>query len=153
MTCDILVKSCARDARWLPWLFRSVLRFARGLRAVVVLFPADERAAIDGMGLTRERVVLTHDHGDRYVYQQLCKLEADRYTDADFVCHVDSDCVFTGPASPETYFTGGRPQMLYTPYTALEGSGAAAWRPGRFPGPCRHRLSNSWPCTAWPSPR
>jgi len=130
MTCDILVKSCARDARWLPWLLRSVVRFTSGFRDVVVLFPRDERSAIDGMGLTRERVVFTDDYGDRYVYQQLCKLNADRYTDADFVLHVDSDCVFLGPASPETYFTAGLPQLLHTPYHAFAGQGAACWQAG-----------------------
>ncbi len=130
MTCDILIKSCARDARWLPRLFRGLVRFASGFRDVVVLFPEDERSAIDGMGLTRERVILTRENGDRYVFQQLCKLNADRYTDADFVFHVDSDCVLTGPASPETYFTDKLPQMLHTPYAALEGSGATGWRAG-----------------------
>ncbi len=130
MTCDLLVKSCARDAARLAWLLRSVARFARGFREVVVLFPADERAAIDRMNLTLERVVLTPDSGDRYVYQQLCKLQADRYTDAEFVLHLDSDCVFTGPASPDTYFTAGRPQLLYAPYAALAGSGVERWRPG-----------------------
>jgi len=129
-TCDILVKGCARDARWLPWLFRSIARFATGFREVVVLFPRAERAAIDGMGLTRERVIFTDDHGDGYLYQQVCKLQADRYTDADFVCHVDSDCIFQGPASPETYFTEGRPQLLHVSYAALGGEGAACWRAG-----------------------
>lgn len=55
-----------------------------------------------------------------HLAHQLQKCRADSWCpDADFVLHTDSDCMFTEPVTPEDYFVGGKPVMLYTEYSRL----------------------------------
>jgi hypothetical protein len=38
---------------------------------------------------------------------------------ADFILHIDSDCVFTDNVTPDDYFVNGNPVLLYQSYESL----------------------------------
>ena len=47
------------------------------------------------------------EYEDDYIGQQIAKLNADNYTDAPLIAHIDSDCMFCAPCSlPTTLLTG-----------------------------------------------
>jgi hypothetical protein len=60
------------------------------------------------------------NHRDDYLGQQVTKLYADRYSDADYICHVDSDCVFQRPTTPADLTVKGLPYVLMAPYARLD---------------------------------
>ena len=65
---------------------------------------------------------------DGYMQQQSTKMLADTFTDADFICFMDSDCVFTEPVTPETFMTAGRVNWLYTPWHRIAEETQKVWR-------------------------
>ncbi|MGW5423482.1 hypothetical protein [Streptomyces sp. NPDC003943] len=58
------------------------------------------------------RLSVCPDYRDDYLGQQVSKLYADEITDADLICHVDSDVVFTRPVSPADLLDAGRPWIV-----------------------------------------
>ncbi|MGW4163625.1 hypothetical protein [Streptomyces sp. NPDC004788] len=58
------------------------------------------------------RLTVCPDYRDDYLGQQVSKLYADEFTDADLICHVDSDVVFTRPVSPADLLDAGRPWIV-----------------------------------------
>jgi hypothetical protein len=58
------------------------------------------------------RLRVCPDYRDDYLGQQVSKMYADEFTDADLICHVDSDVLFTRPVSPAELLDGGRPWIV-----------------------------------------
>ncbi len=124
MTCSILIKSFPKDFAWLSYCLKSIHKFATGFSEIVVIIPDDS-----DLRLTQERVVKVHEpgpsaqspgnHGTGYVFQQVVKMNADKYTTSDFVCHMDSDCVFTRPVTPDDLMVDGKPLWLMTPFVEI----------------------------------
>ncbi len=105
MTCSILIKSFPKDFGWLSYCLKSIHKFASGFEEVVVIIPDDS-----DLPLTCERLIKIHepgppatsiyDHGSGYAYQQVVKMNADKYCKSDFILHIDSDTIFTKPVRP-----------------------------------------------------
>ncbi|MGY3676934.1 hypothetical protein ACVWXU_000557 [Streptomyces sp. TE33382] len=113
---DIFIRSYHRDRHWLALALRSIALFASGHRQVVVVVPRSslermEPSAIESAGV---RLYTCRDYADDYLGQQITKLNADRYTDADTILHLDSDQVFTAPCElTARLFDHGRPRMAF----------------------------------------
>ncbi|MGW1171568.1 DUF6492 family protein [Streptomyces sp. NPDC002550] len=69
--------------------------------------PTVRRAVPDGV-----RLEVCPNYRDDYLGQQVSKLYADDFTDAELICHVDSDVIFTRPTCPADLFVGGRPWVV-----------------------------------------
>jgi FkbM family methyltransferase len=104
ITCDIFIKTYTKDAEWLDYCRRSIARFGTGFHNVVII--GDQKEYCD----------------DGYLSQQIYKVYADTFTDADWILHMDSDAMFTRPVSPETYLIDGKPRWMITPNSDLEKS-------------------------------
>jgi hypothetical protein len=114
---DILIRSYYRDAPWLALALQSIETFVSGFRQVVVVLPAASARRVDLPAVARAGGVRVHtceDFADDYVGQQITKLHADRYSDADVVTVVDSDEVFVAPCDlTATLFRGGALRMAF----------------------------------------
>jgi hypothetical protein len=94
---DIFIRSYYRDLRWLQLALRSITAFVVGYRRIVVVVPRSTlyRVAMGKVaGDSPAEVFECGDFTDDYLGQQLTKLHADLYTDADVVLHLDSDQLF-----------------------------------------------------------
>lgn len=111
VTCDIFIKTCAHDADYHRHCMASIDKFCTGFRNVVVI---DTEAPTPAKG---------------YLQQQVIKMHADTYSDADFFLVTDSDTLFTRPVIPETFMREGKPIWLHTPWTEemLAHPGTRAW--------------------------
>lgn len=107
---DIVIKSYPPDFEYLKYCLRSIYRFASGFRRVMLMLPPDH-----GLQLTQESIYIKPGP-ESYLYQQVCKLNADLHTDAQFLLHLDSDCVLTQPVTPATFMENGKPRWLMTPW-------------------------------------
>lgn len=120
VSCDIVIRSYYRDFRWLRYCLASIDRYCHGFRNVVVVIPQTSLAKWRWLGLRADRVVCCPAYRDDYLGQQVTKLFADIYSDADYVCHVDSDCVFQRSTTPGDLADAGRPHVLMEPYARLD---------------------------------
>lgn len=117
--CDIFIKTYPPDAPWLKYCLRSIDKFASGFRQVHVVTPENKEGEwTHASGL---RVHEAPEHGDDgYLSQQVFKLYADTFTDADYILFTDSDTVFTKPITPSTYMRDGKIVWMMTPYAYLQ---------------------------------
>ena len=102
---DIFLRSYYRDLRWLHLALRSITELVVGYRRIVVVVPHSTvcRVALETIaGNFTAEVFECEDFADDYIGQQLTKLNADRYTDADFVLLLDSDQLFYAPCDLNT---------------------------------------------------
>jgi hypothetical protein len=141
MQTDILIVTCARHYPWLQFCLRSVVRFARGFRQVKVLVPLEDLSAMSPIltELSTEfgvavRVAAYEDWpGKGFLRHEHVIMCADEYTDADFIYHMDSDCLFVEPTMPSDYFQNDKPVLLYGSYHWLVTSQQAnlgMWKEG-----------------------
>jgi len=136
--CDIFIKSYPGDYEWLKYCLRSIDKLATGFRRIVLIVPQVNEAWMcqPGMGNLLSiplnaplNVKDVREPENGYLFQQVCKLNADKYTDADFVLFMDSDCVFTRPVTPETFMRNGKPIWLMTPLDKARRDQREAWVP------------------------
>jgi len=110
MTTDIFIRSYRGDFKWLEHSLQSIWSRGSGFSKVHIVVPAQD---IQLLTCAKNEVVhLTSTHGDDYMGQQVTKLEADQYSHADYILHVDSDCIFTKKFSPDNFFCDGKPIIL-----------------------------------------
>lgn len=127
MNVDIAIRSYVKDFQWLRYCIASLDKYTTGFRNLLVVVPdahMDElrKQVPDLWKLKTLKLVLngTTPLEDDYLGQQITKLTVHQLTDADVFCHVDSDCVFTRPFSPQDLFSAdGRLKLLMTAYTEL----------------------------------
>jgi hypothetical protein len=110
MSCALFVRSYWRDLDWLALSLASVARFCRGFDDIVVVIPRRSEPWLRRVSLPHvARIEFCRDYRDDYLGQQATKLHADLFTDAQFICHVDSDCVFTRDVRPDDLIPDGKP--------------------------------------------
>lgn len=124
MTCDIIIKSYSGDFPWLAYCLRSIQRFAAGFRNVIVVTPVGQTPPTGAV----ETVFSVHEYGDGYMFQQCVKLHADAYSDADYLCHMDSDTIFTRSVSPSDLIVDGKVRWLHTPYASIDSGDGQTWK-------------------------
>jgi hypothetical protein len=148
MTTDIFIKTYPGDFPWLDFCFRSIDKFARGFRRVIVVSP--EQIPYHPKNVNFE-VVLIPDASNGYLWQQVIKLNADKYTDADYICFMDSDTMFIKRGTPEDLFDEvspicHQPKCMMTPYTEIQ----TPWKPitEKFLGlPVNYEFMRRFPLT------
>jgi hypothetical protein len=117
MTIDIFIKTYHKDFEWLPFCLKSIEKFAKGFRNVVIVSDNDGHIIppeylnekcrvmyVDISSVTPSNV----DHGVGYLWQQYIKLMWYKYSDADSVLIMDSDEMFTKVISPSTFKRHGK---------------------------------------------
>ncbi len=119
MRCDLLIRSYYKDFRWLAYCLESLAKNARGFRRLILVVPQSSREKLEWLGLDADRVIFCRDYDDDYLGQQVSKLHADLVSDADYICHIDSDCIVQRPMRPEDLMHEGRPRIVMTPYSEL----------------------------------
>lgn len=131
---DILIASHAKDVWWLEQCLRSIDKFATGFREVHVAVPDIEKDAFKGLANAKvgKAKLVWHflkdtKEGKGHLEQMIWKCSADLMSNADFITHIDSDCVFRQSVNPDDYFHKGKPVLLIESFDHLKSS-----HPGRF---------------------
>lgn len=129
LTCDIFIKSYPADYPWLKYCLTSVAKFVAGVRRVELVTPkAGAREWWDGSYFVDLHVTEIDEHcEDGYLSQQIFKLYADTFSDADLFLYIDSDTIFTRPVTPKTYFNflSQKISWMMTPWAKTE----TPWKP------------------------
>ena len=127
---DIYIKSYSRDFGLLRYALMSLKKYVTGYNKLIICIPVDDY--LEFHKLFREDnhidcvVVTKVEYGDRYLYQQVCKMNAYKHSSADYIMFSDSDCIFNRTINLKDYIKGGKPEILYTDYNKVEG--AIIWK-------------------------
>lgn len=118
MTIDIFIRTYAKDLQWLEYALRSIQKYVTDYRNIVIAIPQGQGHHL--AHLTAERVVEVEDMADGYIGQQLTKLEAWKYSDADVFVYWDSDVVAKEPLDiVADLFHDGKPILYKTRYASI----------------------------------
>lgn len=124
MNTEILIVSHAKDAEWLKHCLRSIRKFARGFHQTTVVVPRHDQAVFAELCRSMEARMALFDQVPQprsHLHHNIVKCRADEYCPgADFICHVDSDCIFRENVTPENYFVDGKAILLHQTYASLE---------------------------------
>jgi hypothetical protein len=119
-TCDLFIRSYWKDLEWLRYCLASINRYCHGFSSVIVVVPRSTAPWLRREPLPAQvRLEFCRDYEVDYLGQQVTKLLADTISDADYICHVDSDCVFFRPTAPEDLIVDGKPRVLMRSYELL----------------------------------
>lgn len=118
MSTAIFIRSYNKDFEWLSYCVRSIRKFCSGFNEVVLAVPIGHYVQLtDEIKNCVDHIHPVEPRTSRgYLDQQITKLRAHHYTDADQILYVDSDCLFAAPATPETFMRDGKPLLLKTAY-------------------------------------
>jgi len=120
MRCDIFIRSYWKDLEWLQFCLASIEKYCSGFGSVIVVLPKSSQAWLRRFPLPgKVRIQFCRDYKDDYLGQQVTKLLADEFTDADYICHVDADCIFHRQTSPADFIRDGKPLIIKRPCELL----------------------------------
>lgn len=128
---DIFIKSYAKDFKLLYYAMESIKKNVTGYNKLCILVPCEDKIAFDRMfprkNLPKKTdVSIITEYGNRYLFQQLCKMQAYKYCNSEYILFTDSDCLFDKPVNFQDIVKGGKPEILYTDYSKVEG--AICWK-------------------------
>ena len=127
MTIDIFYKSYSKDFKLLNYSLLSLTKNVTDYNQVVILIPENEKHLFDTRNLPERSVVhYVKEYGNGYLFQQVCKIKAHNYSNADFILFSDSDCIFDRPIDLQKVFKDNRPEILYTDYSKV--GDAICWK-------------------------
>jgi hypothetical protein len=118
MKLDIVLKTWPNDYGWLPYLFRSMAKFATGYDNLILVieeqFPAPEKIP-EGAIVKRCRQYEAGGQVESIYGVAIERLRAWHYSNADVIVFVDSDCVFTRPTNLKTdpFINAEKPIVYY----------------------------------------
>ena len=117
MKTTIFTVTYDKDLEYLKYNLMSVKKFCRGYHENVVVIDDYEKGGtktrqyLDSIGqkyhINREAERIKKG----YIRQQYIKLFSEQYVsrDTDYICHIDSDTIFTDYHDPSIYFKNGKP--------------------------------------------
>ena len=117
-TIDILYVTYRHDLEWFQWSLHTVEKNLTGYRKIVAVAPEQDRDVfeqIEGV----EWHFIPDWPGRGYFWQQWVKIQAWKYTDAELICHIDSDVMVLKPLAIEELMSGGKPCWMWQSYSQL----------------------------------
>jgi glycosyltransferase involved in cell wall biosynthesis len=127
MTTDIFIRTYEKDLEWLKYCLRSIHKYATGYRDIIVCIPETQKKLLDNWNLTAEKIVTCPVYKEDYLGQQVSKIEAYKYSNAECIVFIDSDCHFTRKTNlQEEIFENGKPILYKTRYERV--GDAIVWK-------------------------
>lgn len=124
----IFIKSYKRDFPYLKYAIQSINKNVTGLYNVLLLIDQADDLPDEIMQHVTDKykIVYVEKFGNGYLFQQLCKLNAHKYTDAEYILFSDSDCIFDHAINVDEFIADGKPEILYTHYSKV--GDAVCWK-------------------------
>jgi hypothetical protein len=125
----------ARDLRWLDYSLASYRKYCKGFARTIITVPIQDTGAF----MYLEKKYGTADHpvwirgfiempDKGFVHHLAMKMFADvTDPDADYILHMDPDCLWSVWTTPDAYFVAGKPVLVIEPYDVVK-----LYHPGRY---------------------
>lgn len=123
MNVSLFIVTYRKDFGYLKYCLRSIAKFATGFDPVLLIPNRDFDVAVS---LVRDNCpscrVISGDEwpGKGFLWHEAQIVRSDEWCPgADLIAHMDADCIFTEPCTPDAYIKDGKPIMVYATYTWL----------------------------------
>lgn len=123
MKTDILIVTYAKDFPWLEYCLQSIGKFARGFSMVTILVPDEDYVRARSLATKHDLPFKAHVVAGKewaaagMVWHMAQIMRADEWCpEADFILHLDPDCIFTEPVAPQDYLKDGRPILMHASF-------------------------------------
>ena len=120
---EVLIVTYSKDLPWLEYCLKCIKKYLHGFQGVTVAYPNQER---DLFALLRPKFdIRLHGYdevsGKGFLQHELKMAEADLFLPnaTRYVMHLDSDCMYHKPTTPEDYFFNNKPQYLWRTWESL----------------------------------
>lgn len=119
MTTSLFLVTYRKDFPYLKWCLASVAKFCTGFQDLKLLVPYEDADAARAMLMEARipfctEVISYEEVENKGMLQHMVKImEAPDYTTADFVAHIDADCLFTDPVDAADLFIDGKAILRY----------------------------------------
>lgn len=121
---DIFYKTHKKDRKFLLSSLKTVDRFAKGFRKIVIVTDADDDLTLSDLNLHNLEVELFKEQlpthwgaTEKYNHQQYVKVDFKKWTDAWAILSLDSDVILYDLLTPNMYFSKkGKPVWLFNSY-------------------------------------
>jgi len=131
---ELFIVTYAKDFQYLKLCLKSIALFCKGFSGLTILVPNEDfpeaRSLVDKL-LPSQFVKVRSGRewkNKGMLWHMAQKCRADEWCDgADFVAHIDSDCVFYKPVTPSTFFRNEKPLLYYEPFTSLAQRNSNIW--------------------------
>ncbi len=124
MILDLFTVTYSKDAEWFRQSSRVAQKNFFGWRSWIVVVPQKDRAIFEPIARTIKNCKIHYIPdwpGAGYFWQQWVKLQADKYSDAEFIAHVDADVFFKSTCTAADFFVGNKPAWFWSYYTDFTG--------------------------------
>lgn len=118
LNCEIFIVSCAKHFPWLEYCLKSIEKYATGFSDVTIVIPESDL----GKGLPIGRFFRAEREwdGKGFLWHMAQVMRADEWCpEADFILHIDSDCVFSEPVTPDDYIIDGKPVLYHERFASI----------------------------------
>ena len=124
---DIFYKSYSKDIEWLKYSLKSLTKHVTGYDNIVIIVPIEEKGFFESLELPiNTKVIGVKESGNGYLFQQVCKIQAHKYCDSEFIFFADSDCIFDHDINIQDFVADSKPEILYTHYDKV--GNAICWK-------------------------
>lgn len=129
---DIFIRTCRRDFYLLNYCLHSIKKFVSGYRNIILnIREKDYNDLLIQIDVTNCVVVKSYNFEDNIDYcgQQICKLQADIWSDAEYIYYIDTDCIFYNNINiEEKYFDSNNNIILFKEYWGKLHPEVLKWR-------------------------
>jgi hypothetical protein len=124
MNVDFFICTYRKDFPYLEWCLKSVAKFATGFSGLKLLVPNDDveeatRLTQCGIPFPAQVIGYKEWEGRGMTHHMRQIVYADTFTDADWCCHIDADCILLEHCTPETFMRDGKPILQYEPFSII----------------------------------
>lgn len=124
---EIAIVTFARDFSYLEYCLKSIDKFGRGFEVVTILIPSIDLPLLLGLTLkwsirTPVRIKTMDEWpGAGFLHHMYMVMTTDEWRSGStpHMAHIDSDCVFTEPVTPDDYMRNGKPILRYEEFSSL----------------------------------
>jgi hypothetical protein len=137
---EIFICTYAKDFQYLRYCLRSIKKFATGFSGTTILVPTKDvkelRSMLEEIGCDNKSWVnsfFTVKSGYEWAHKGMLwhlaqECRADEWCpNADYIAHIDADCIFTKPVKPQTFFKYNNPLLRYEPFETLAKRQPGTW--------------------------
>jgi hypothetical protein len=130
----IFIVSFHRDVEFLRYCLKSIQKYATGFEGVTIAVPINEHLLFDWVkDYGADLGVFEEDPAKGMMHHEYEKMTADIWCpSADAILHLDSDCMFWEPASPDDFFVNGKPILFRERYATLKNKLRLHWKKAVF---------------------
>lgn len=117
---EIMIVSCKRDADMLEYLLRSLKKNAQGFAGITVAVPVQDVRAFRHVPSGVTLTTFDENPGKGFLHHLIVKCRADELCPhADYIVHIDSDCLMWRRTTPEDFVLDGKCLMVREDYDLI----------------------------------